>query len=480
MKKKNYVLLPPDQDPKILGLFTRNPDFYRTFFPMLFIIVLQQVAALTVNLVDNLMLGRYTELALSGATLVNQIQFSLQQIASGIGIGIVVLASQYWGQHRTQPIKQIINIGLKLGFAVGVLFLVLCKLFPIQILSIFANDAAVIAEGARYLRVICWTYVIFSVSNSLMYALQSVETVMIGTIMSISTICINACLNYCLIFGNFGMPELGIVGAAIATLVSRTVELIIILVYVLAIDKKLHAKLWELVCVDWTYLKDYFKVAMPMVVNLTLWGIAQAAQAAILGHINATVIAANSIAIVIFQIFAVVGMSSGNVSSVVVGKTIGEGQLHLVRSYSKTMQGIYLIIGLVFGSLMFLLKGPIVGLYSVSPETKELAIAFLTVLSITSVGTCYEYPVAYGIIAGGGVTKYAAIVDNLFMWLFTIPSAFLSAFIFQWSPIVTFAFLKVDQILKCIPHFIVCNRYRWVRILTRDTNTAEQGKSTAP
>ena len=352
MKKKNYILLPADQDPKFLGLFTRNPDFYRTFFPMLLIIVLQQVAALTVNLVDNLMLGRYTEQALAGATLVNQIQFSLQQIAAGIGIGIVVLASQYWGQRRTQPIKQIINIGLKLGFAVGVIFFVLCKLFPYQILAIFANDPAVIAEGARYLNVICWTYVIFSVSNSLMYALQSVETVMIGTIMSVSTICINACLNYCLIFGNFGFPELGIVGAAIATLVSRITELVIILVYVLAIDKKLNAKLWELLCVDWTYLRDYIKVAMPMVVNLTLWGVAQAAQAAILGHINATVIAANSIAIVIFQIFAVVGMSSGNVSSVMIGKTIGEGQLHLVRSYSKTMQGIYLIIGVVFGGLL--------------------------------------------------------------------------------------------------------------------------------
>lgn len=468
MKKKNYILLPADQDPKVLGLFTRNPDFYRTFFPMLLIIVLQQVAALTVNLVDNLMLGRYTEQALAGATLVNQIQFSLQQIAAGIGIGIVVLASQYWGQRRTQPIKQIINIGLKLGFAVGVLFFVLCKLFPYQILAIFANDPTVIAEGARYLNVICWTYVFFSVSNSLMYALQSVETVMIGTIMSVSTICINACLNYCLIFGNFGFPELGIVGAAIATLVSRIAELVIILVYVLAIDKKLNAKLWELLCVDWTYLRDYIKVAMPMVVNLTLWGVAQAAQAAILGHINATVIAANSIAIVIFQLFAVVGMSSGNVSSVMIGKTIGEGQLHLVRSYSKTMQGIYLIIGVVFGGLLFLLKDPIIGFYTVSDETKALASAFLTVLSITTIGTCYEYPVAYGIIAGGGVTNYAAWADNLFMWLFTIPFAFLSAFIFQWPPVITFVFLKADQLLKCIPHFIVCNRYRWVRILTRN------------
>ena len=103
MKKKNYILLPADQDPKVLGLFTRNPDFYRTFFPMLLIIVLQQVAALTVNLVDNLMLGRYTEQALAGATLVNQIQFSLQQIAAGIGIGIVVLAPNTGDSAEPNP-----------------------------------------------------------------------------------------------------------------------------------------------------------------------------------------------------------------------------------------------------------------------------------------------------------------------------------------------------------------------------------------
>ena len=108
-----------------------------------------------------------------------------------------------------------------------------------------------------------------------------------------------------------------------------------------------------------------------------------------------------------------------------------------------------------------------ISLYSVSEETKQLALQFVTVLSITAVGTCYEYPVQSGIIAGGGMTKYQAWMDNLFMWLFTIPSAFLSAFVFQFPPIITFCFLKTDQILKCIPNGITCNRYRWVKILTR-------------
>jgi len=258
-KMKGFTALPEDRDPKILGIFTKDRQFYRTFFPLLLTISLQQLAAFMVNMVDNIMLGTYSELALSGATLVNQLQFVLQQVASCIGMGIVVLASQYWGQQRIDPIKKIISIGVKCGLAVGAIFFALSVAIPHQLLSVFTSDRTVISEGARYLRVMCWTFLLFSVSNSLMYALQSVETAMIGTLMSISTICINVCLNYCFIYGNFGAPELGIVGAAVATLVSRTVELIIILVYVLFIDKKLRMKLRDLMSFDTTYLKDYIR-----------------------------------------------------------------------------------------------------------------------------------------------------------------------------------------------------------------------------
>lgn len=471
MSKRAYTVLPPDREEKVLGIFVRDASFYRTFFPLLFVIVLQQLAALAVNLADNIMLGRYSELALSGASLVNQLQFTLQQIAAGIGMGIVVLAAQYWGQKRTEPIKKIISLGVKCGFFSGVLFFAISQLAPAGVLGLFTRDTEVIAEGVRYLKVICWTYPVFGLSNSLMYALQSVETAMIGTVMSCSTICINVCLNYCLIYGNFGAPELGIVGAAVATLVSRLVELGIILVYILFLDKKLHMKLWELLQWDGTYLQDYLKVSTPIVISGLLWGVAQAAQTAIPGHMSATAIAANSIAIILFEIFAVLGAACANTASVVTGKTIGAGKLDKVKAYSKTMQGIFLLGGLFSGGMLFWCKDWIVNFYTVSPAVKAMAVDFMTVLSVASIGSCYEYPVEGGIIAGGGSTKYAAVVDNLFMWLFTIPSAALSAFVFQFPPVVTFAFLKADQILKCIPNCITCNRYRWVKRLTRgDSN----------
>ena len=166
--------------------------------------------------------------------------------------------------------------------------------------------------------------------------------------------------------------------------------------------------------------------------------------------------------------FAVLGMAGANVASVVTGKTIGEGRLDRVRAYAKTMQGIFLCLGVCMGALIFIFRKPVLSLYNISEETRALTLSFLTILSVSTVGSCYEYPVESGIISGGGSTKYPAVVDNLFMWLFTIPFSALSAYIFRFPPAVTFCFLKADQLLKCIPNGITVNRFRWARILTRD------------
>ena len=451
-----------------MSRFFQNKALYKTFFPLLAVISLQQLASLMVNMVDNLMLGTYTELALSGATLVGQIQFMLQSFIVGIGTGVSVLGAQYWGKREIDPIRKITSIGLKFGILIGLIFFLVTLLLPGPVLRLFTSDQAVIGEAMKYLRLMCWTYIIFAISNTLMYSLQSVETAFVGTIMSISTICINMCLNYCLIYGHFGLPELGIVGAAIATLTSRIMELVIILVYLFFVDKKLKMRPRHLLNFDFSFLGDYVKISLPVVISGGLWGVAQAAQTSILGHISAETIAANSIATVVFQLFAVVGMSASSASSVTIGKTIGEGNLQLVRPYARSLQLIFLITGAISGLLIFCCKDVIISFYAVSEETARLASQFLTILSIAAVGSCYEYPVEAGIIAGGGNTKFTAIMDNTFMWLFTIPLSYLSAFAFQFPPAVTFACLKADQILKCIPNSIYCNRFTWIRQLTRN------------
>ena len=450
-----------------MELRQKKKEMLREFFPLLTAVALQQILALTVNLVDNFMLGTYSEQAMSGAALVNQIQFIMQHLTAGGGAGVAILGSQYWGKREIAPIRKIISIGVKLGLFAGMIFSVVTALFPAQVMSLLTNDPVVHAQAMEYLDVMHWTFLIFGVSAMLMNSLQSVQTAFIGMVMSGSTIVINACLNYVLIYGNFGAPELGVRGAAYATLASRIVELIIILVYLFFFDKKLHMKVRDLLSFDMSYLADYVRVSLPVMISGILWGFSQTAQTAILGHISAEAIAANSISSVVFQLLAAYGMACANTASVIIGKTIGQGRIDLVRPYSRTLQGVFLGLGLITGAVIFLSKEWIVGFYQVTVETARLTITFLAILSVTTVGTCYEFPVESGIIAGGGDTRYPAIVDNLFMWLYVIPFSALSAFVFRWPPVVTFAILKSDQILKCIPNAIRCNRYKWISDLTR-------------
>lgn len=450
-------------------LFSRDKRLYRTFFPLLVIISLQHLATLAVNLVDNMMLGRYTELALSGATLVNQYQFILQNLAAGVGMGIEVLAGQYWGKKQLEPIRRIIGIGIKLSLLVGLIFFAVSLAAPADMLALLTNDEAIIAEGVRYLDIMRITYPVYALSAALMFSLQSVETVMIGTVMSLSTVCINICLNYCLIYGNFGFPELGIRGAAIATVISRVVELIIILVYVLKLDKKLHMKVRDLIRLDTTYLRDFFRVATPLIISGFFWGINQSVQTAILGHLTAPAIAANSICTTTLNITSVVGMACANAASITMAKSIGERGTGHVREYAVTLQLIFLGIGVLTGLVTFLSRDLIAGFYAagLSPEAYTLTRQFLTITSVTVICSCYQYPTASGIVAGGGDTKYPPIMENLFAWLWVIPMSALCAFVFDLPPVVVFMVLKSDQVLKCIPNAIKCNRFRWARELTR-------------
>ena len=446
---------------------TEIKQMFREFLPLMIAVAFQSIVALTVNLIDNFMLGGYSEAAMSGASLVNQVQFILSQLVSSVGMGVAIIGAQYWGKNNVGPIRSIIAIGLRFSLVAGVLFCAVTVLFPAQILALFTNEPSAAAEGVRYLQIMCWTYLVYSISGVFLYSLQAVQTAFIGVVMSCCTIVINASLNYCLIYGNFGCPELGVQGAGYATLASRCVELIVICVYIFAIDKKIGLKPSHLLKYDSSYLKTFAVTAAPIIIAGVLWGVAQAVQSGILGHMGATALAANSIAAVVFALFNAIGMACNNGASVIIGKTIGEGRLDLIKPFSKALQLFFVCLGVCVGLLLFVIKDLVVGLYGVSAETAAMTLQFLTVLSISIIGTCYQCPCAYGIVAGGGDTRYGAVVDNLFMWLWTIPAACISAFVLNMPPLVTFILLKSDQILKCVPNSIKTNRYKWVHIFTK-------------
>lgn len=448
-------------------MFTKDKAFYKNFFSIFGILVLQNVIVLSVNLADNLMLGAYNETALSGVAAVNQIQFILQQLMQGCGDSLVVLGSQYWGQKRTDPVKKLSAIAMRAALIFACILFVIVSLFPHGVLSLFTDNEPIIAEGMGYLNIIRFSYLIFAVTTILLATLRSVETVRIAFFVSLSTLVINCAINYTLIYGNFGFPQLGAEGAAIGTLIARIIELIIVITYLIRKDKYLRLKLKDYFHIDKTLLHDYIHVCYPVIIVAGLWGFSTALQTVILGHLQANAIAANSIASTLFLIFKVASSGASSCATIITGKTIGSGNMQKVREYTKTLQWMFLCIGILTSLLLFLVKGPVLSLYALTDETKYLANAFLCVLCVTCIGTAYQMPVLTGIIRGGGDTRFTMINDIISIWGIVLPLSFLGAFYFRWPPVIVVCCLNSDQIFKCAAAFIRVNSYKWMKKLTR-------------
>lgn len=426
-------------------------------------IALQNVIVYGVNLADNIMIGAYSQTAMSGIALVNQIQYFLQMIIMGIGEGVVIISSRYWGQKETSGIKHTASVGMRIALTAAFLIWGAVFLYPSQVLRLFTPETAVIAEGVKYARIVCFSYLLYAMTTILLAVMRSVETVKIGFYVSLTAMFTNIILNYLLIYGIGFFPELGSRGAAVATVIARGAELIVIVVFIAFHDKKLLLRLNDFLFFKREIVLKYIKLSLPLIASSAMWGIAQGTQAGILGRLGEATIAANSIASSVFQIISVVIYGAASATSVIIGKTLGEGKRAYIGEYTRTLQIIYILLGLLTGAAMFVFKDFVIGFYNITPEAHILALQFMTVSSVTVIGTAYQMTCLTGIARGGGDTKIILINDTIHMWLIIIPAAALSAFVFGFSPLIVFICLKSDQILKCAVAAYWVNSYRWIK-----------------
>ena len=440
-------------------------------------LVLFNIITLGVNLADNVMVSAYSEAAMAGVSAVNQVQFLFQQLLLGAGDAAVVLGSQYWGQKRTEPIKRIAAGALLLGAGLSLLLFMIAAITPEGVVSMFTSEPDIHAAGVEYLRIMKYSFLIFAMTHILLAVLRSVETVRIGFWVSVSTLVVNCGLNYLLIEGHLGAPRLGVTGAAIATLSARVAEIVIVLIFLLCLDKKLSWKLKDFFRMDRLLAKDYFKLVRSFLMTSLLFGGAVMIQSVILGHMDdgsgaGSAIAANSIASTLYQMLKVAIVGASSAAAVLIGKAIGSGRMEVIKSYSQTLQLMFVGIGLCTSTALFLLRVPIVNLYAaispdLSAETYRMALDFILVLCVTGFGTAYQMPVATGIIRGGGDAKFVLVNDLISIWGIVIPVSLLAAFVFEWPPVVVIACLNADQVFKCGAACIKVNRYRWMKKLTR-------------
>ncbi len=435
-------------------------------------IALQNIITMAVGLADNLMVGSLGELALSGVYVANQLQNILHMLVIGLAAALTILASQYWGKRDADSVKMLIGIALKISLSAGLLFLLVTLFFPVHVLKLFSNETHVIDEALKYLKVIRYTYIFFCITQVLIAGMRCVETVRIGMYLSVVTLFVNVFFNWVLIFGNLGAPALGVQGAAVATLIARILETILIVLYIRFVDEKLRIRFRDLLKTNVLLIKDFFRYGFPVLLGDVFWGINLATQGAIIGRLGSAVTASVSIANIVFSLFSVGVYGTSGASAVVIGQTVGAGEYERVKEYARKLQVLFIVIGLISGGLLYIAKDYIMLLYNVSDETAILSVKLMTVLSVTIVGTSYQVSSLTGIVRAGGSVYFVLINDLIFVWLVVIPSALIAAFVFHASPVVVFACLKCDQILKCAVAVVKVNRFRWIKNLTREAAVA--------
>ena len=446
-----------------MSFIVKDKNFYKVLFSITLPIAAQNFITFTVSLADSLMLGKVGEVALSGANLANQLFFILMIVTFGVTSAAMVFASQYWGKNDIFSIKRIITIMLRLAVVISIVASAMAICIPETVMSWYSDDPEVISAGASYLRIIGWAYPFYSITNAMASVLRSAHIVKISIIIYLSSLVVNVFLNWVLIFGNLGAPELGIRGAAIATAIARCVEFIILLVYLVFFEKTIHYHISDLFVPVKNYIGPFLKTGAPVVLNEAVWSIGTSVLSMIIGHISREFVAANSIANIIWQCVWVVVSGMGNATSVVIGNAVGKGEdKNLILNKAKTIVLLSAVMGIISAALLIVLRGPVINFYEVSDTTKALAYDLIVSYALIIVFQSMSMQYVVGIFRGGGDTKTAMLVDVLFLWTVAIPLGAFTGLVLGWAPPFVYIMLRSDELLKNIFSFFHLKSGKWI------------------
>lgn len=448
-------------------IFVHNRQFYKTFFSMMVLLVLQNIVTYTVNVADNIMLGAYSQTALSAAAAVNQIQYILQQFTvMGLGEGIVILASQNWGKGNTEAIQKIAGTAIKAGLLVGAMLTAAAFISPAGMVGLFTEDEEIIRAGVSYLSIIRYTYLIFITTNLLLSTLRSVQVVRIAFQISCIELVINAGINYCLIYGKFGLPEMGIHGAAIGTLTANIVGFIIVAWYCSKSSRvPVRLRLASMFRPSGSMWGDYLKVSLPCVISSVVFASSVAIQTVIFGHLSSDALAASGVAGTFFQYVKMIPVGASAAACVLVGKTVGSGRMEELRRIVHTLQAIFLSVGLLACTILLLLRYPVLSLYKLTDTAYGYALIQMTIQAFVTIGMSFQMPEQTGIIRGGGDTRYSMISDMIYSWALVVPFGLIAGFVLHWPFYAVVFVLNMDQFLKCITVTMKVRSYSWVKKL---------------
>lgn len=449
-------------------IITRDKRFYRLLFSIALPIAVQNLITFMVSMVDTLMVGALGEIQLSAVSIANNLFFVLTILMFGLAGGSNIMISQYWGKGNVKTIHKILAIMYRVCLLITGIFIFIALFLPKYFMGIFTTDKAVIDFGASYLRIVCIGYLFYSITNCTIMMLRSVKTVSISIIVYTASLVVNSILNWIFIFGNLGAPELGIRGAAIATVCARITEFSIVLVFMFIYERKIGLKIEHLLKIDKEILKDYVGLCTPVLCNELLWAIGASMISVIVGRMGTEVVAANSINGVAHQFVTVFIFGMSNATAVIIGNTIGEGKKEKAKEYAYSIGIFSVVMGCISGLMILLIKPFVVNFYNVSYSTKLIAMEIMTVTSGIIVFQSLASNFMMGVLRGGGDAKFVLINDLIFMWLVSIPGGFFVAFVLELPVALVFLVIKCDEILKSLTSVYRVISGKWINDVTKD------------
>ncbi len=444
--------------------------FEKSFIKMLMSlaipIILQSLITASLNLLDNVMVGKLGENEIAAVGLSNQFYMIFFYSVAGIGMGASIFMSQLWGKRDVKKIHEFLDLSLLISTVVSVFFAAIAFIFPENIIHIFLKDANVTALGVSYLKIVSVSYIISSITLAYSMALRSTAQTKIPMYGSIVGIIFNGILNYLLIFGKFGFPQMGVSGAALGTTISRVMELSFVLFMIYKYDNIIATKFVSLKTLTLNKFREFFKIASPVIFNDIMWilGISTYSIAYAKLGVNAT--ATMQIAITVNNMFNIFGIGIGVASAIIIGNKIGEGKTQEAHFLSIKISQFGVLLGIIIGVLFYFLSPLVVGVFKITPETTKNVIIVLKIMAVFIPARFYAIIQVIGTLRGGGDVVYAIATEMIGIWVIGVPMAFAAIYFVPGLSITTLYFIIcLEELVKCAITYPRVKSYKWIKSL---------------
>lgn len=467
----------------MLSYLNQGKSFYRSLLMLSLPIVLQNLVTTSLAMVDTFMVGMLGETALAGVTLANLPIFVIQFLVFGIQSGSSVLISQYWGKRDIDTINRVVGVAAFVAGGISVLFALALFFFPTQIMGLLTNDAVLRDIAARYGRIVGFSYIFNSLTGVYVGAHRSMENPKLGLIVFSISMCTNTFLNWIFIFGNLGAPRLEVEGAALATLISRVIEFLVMVLYA-AGNKRFRLRPALVLHPGREISRKFLKYATPVVLNETLWGLGTSLYPTIMGHMTGSteILAAYAVAGNVDKFCTVAVLAVGTTSAIIIGMEIGSGRSSRAYEVGKALVTVSIGLGLAIGAVMLLATYcvmepfiyPIYPAFQNCPGAARITTVMLTVAALFLPIRSFNSTAIVGVLRGGGDVRFATAIDLLPLWCVAIPLAALAGLVARLDILWVYLAIEAENVVKFFLGILRFRSGNWIHDVTRTSYRKER------